>query len=231
MKSKRIVIIFLALSCAACSTIQRAEERREYNLRGQRIPAGTAEAEFFNVLVKGNLKKQDLTFTYYPEDDAVCLEYRHNLMISYYQFWSRSNRTAFVKALEQYKLDYADRNLKTKNKMQSKRQYKTEEAFMVWETSRYSTFCFGWPRLELGYQFMNNSPYFSITQRETDNEEPVTKPDNTTSENVVIYFTRAQADEVAAIFDQTYLESLKPLPPPVRPSDSIIDESYVEGDF
>ena len=231
MKSKHFLFIFLALSFAACSSFERAEKPIEINLRGLKIPAGTADAEFYNLIAKGNLKKQDITFTYYPEDDALCLEYRHNLTISYYQFWNRSSRIAFINSLEKYKYDYLQRDLTAKKKKQTKRQYATEPSFLAWETSRYSMFGYGWSNYEIGYQFMNNAPYFTITQREAQNEEPVTKSDNYQSETVVLYFTRAQAEDVAAIFNQSYLASLQPPARPVRTPEETASDPYEEGNF
>ena len=218
MKFKHILPVLLALFCIGCKTIQLGEERIEINLRGHRIPAGSVEANFFNPVARDNLSRGDIRVLYYPEDDVVCLAYRHNF-VSYYQFWDRANRSAFISSLEQYKIDYEARNLTTRRKMRTKRQYATErDTFLAWETTIISTFGFGWTNLEIGYQFVRNSPFFSVTQQESVNEEPETRADNYTTETVVFYFTRAQADSVAAIFDREFLVELEQTGTPARQS-------------
>lgn len=226
----KAVLVALVLLLSACSSVQRVKERFTVDLRAARVPAGMTEAEFDAPFSKAGLTKGDIEAVYFPADDAVCLKFRHNFT-THYLFWNRMNRMAFTAALRAYKTEYEQRSLAGSN-LRNKRKYGTERAYLIWETSQYSVQGIGHPNVELGYQFKKDSPYFSITLRETPNEDDVSKGITPQSSNMVVYFIREQADAIAALFDQAYLDSLRPAqllsPPPVETD---FDSPYTEGEF
>ena len=201
-----IAVTTLALLCiSACSSMQPARERIQVNVRGPRIIAGSAEAQVDPFLSVG-LQLQPITVIYFPDDDVICLQFRTS-GTTYFQFWSERNRTAFLEALARYHEDFEQRNLTSGR--QNKRIYGTVRGFVSWETHQFSPNSFSHPVIELGYYFKNNHPYFALTQREAPNESETTKRGQPRSVNQVLYFTRGQADDIAAIFSPDYLQQLR----------------------
>jgi hypothetical protein len=202
----KLTVIIAAFAFCSCLTIQPPVERFVVNLASPQLNAGSAEAEFEQFISFGKLKKSDIAVYYYPADDALCLQYKVDF-ITYNQFWSKSGREVFLNALEQYKEDYEQRNL-IKSAQKTKRIYGSALGFLAWKTTRFSVQATGNPKIELGYYFKNNAPYFAITQREASYEDNFSRDNNKTSPNIVIYFTRSQAENLAALFDQEYLQEL-----------------------
>jgi len=64
--------------------------------------------------------------------------------------------------------------------------------------------------VELGYFFKEGAPYYAVTQKLTTYVDPISSEDNMNSQEITMYFTRAQAQELVALFDQEYLFSLIP---------------------
>jgi hypothetical protein len=202
----KLTVIAAALVFCSCSSIQQPVERFSVNLASPQFSAGSAEAQFEQLISFGKLKKSDIAVYYYPADDALCLQYKVDF-VTYNQFWSKSGREVFLNALEQYKEDYEQRNL-VKSNQKTKRIYGTVLGFLAWKTTRFSVQAKGNPKVELGYYFKNKAPYFAITQREASYEDNFSRDNNKTSPNIVIYFTRNQAENLAALFDQEYLRRL-----------------------
>ena len=224
-----LVLVFIA----ACASFKPAQDLIQVDLKGQCLPAGTVDGEFDNIFNKTGLSKKDIAVSYYPQDDVACLQFRYEFT-TYYQFWGKSHRTAFITALEKYKTDYAQRDLTEKN-TKSKRRYGTERMYVIWESSQFSQQGFSYPNVELGYRFVKGSPYFSVTMQDELNENPLTKEMMPSSSNTILYFTRAQAENLAASFNQEYLRSLRPVEKRTGSSEGEIDNSYTdaytEGNF
>ena len=100
---KSLIILIITLTFCACGTIGRTEkEVFIVNLNSPQISMGVIDIQFDKTFPLPGMRKISVTMNYFPAEDAVCLQYRADLM-TYYQFWSRSGRAAFVKALEDYK--------------------------------------------------------------------------------------------------------------------------------
>jgi len=194
------------LCFASCSSLHLAKEPIKVDNLASRIEAGTADAQFDRFLVSG-LARHDLNTFYYPQDDIVCIEYRIRLT-NYSLFWDEENRRVFTEALNRYKEDYSLRNL-GKNYLRTKRQYGTVNGLIMWNTVQRSAQGISYPDLEFGYYFKNKMPYFAITQREAANVSEVNEQDKIP--NTVIYFTRAQAEALAGIFEPGHLRGLRRL--------------------
>jgi len=214
---KNYLSFILILSCftllAGCGSLSRQREKFVVSLNSPQIPIGEIEAQFNAFLSFGSLKKDNLKTIYFPKEDAVCLQYRREF-ITYHQFWSYSGRQTLITALEQYNNDYTERNLNTQNR-KTLRNYGAVEGYLYWQQFSFTVLAKANVNIDIGYQFKDNAPYFSVNQREAEFKEDTSSRDNNrTSSAVTLYFTRAQAAELAALFDQSFLQSLITAPIP-----------------
>jgi hypothetical protein len=199
-----LAVIFLLLSSCASRAPRVPDITVDRDSRN--FTAGAAEVQLNTGLSLGGLRKFDVDVSYYPYDDLVCLEYRVDF-VKHYLFMDRDGREAFVTALENYKYDYELRNL-TDKRSKAKQAYGTARSLLIWEAFKYSGEGRSNPVLKLGYYFVRASPYFAITMPEAPNVSKITGDKTLNSAMQVFYFTRAQADMLAALFDQDYLRGL-----------------------
>lgn len=221
---KKIYLLFaLILSCfvfiSACVTTE-TKEKFTVDLRSPQIPIGDIEAQFNTFMSFGGLKKHLVTLIYFPREDAVCLQYRREFT-TYHQFWSKSGRQAFIDALVNYNTSYNERTLVPQNR-RTIRNFGSVESYLYWQMYKFTVQAKSNVKLELGYQFKDNSPYFSIYQREAEFKEEMTRDLNRNSPAITLYFTRAQAAELAEKFDTAYLRELT--------SGDIKDSELPDGD-
>ena len=216
--------LFLILSCfvflCACGTLSQPREKFTVSLKSPQVPIGEAELQFDRFMTFGRLKKESVEVIYFPREDAVCLKYRRE-MTTYHQFWSYSGRQTFITALERYNRDYNERNLITKNR-KTIREYGVVEGYLIWQMFSFTVQAQGNMNVQMGYQFRDDAPYFSVNQREAEYKEEMSRDNNRTSTAVTMYFTRAQAAELAALFDQSYLRTL------ALPSNTVSDNMTEE---
>jgi hypothetical protein len=189
---------------SSCSSIPVREKQFKVDLTAPRVPAGTAEAQFDRFI--SGLVKNTVTVEYIPSEDIVCLQYRKDY-VSYYLFWNKANRDAFVRALDNYKKDFEQKNF-GKSSAKTKRQYGRVNGFLVWQTFRFSTIASGNPDIEFGYFFKDKRPYFTVTQRSVQFTEQSAENDRESPE-IMMYFTRAQADILVGLFNQDFLINLQ----------------------
>jgi hypothetical protein len=229
---KIISILLLVLSLNSCAFLKKqvelAGQKKQpftVDIRSPQVPAGQIEAQFNRAFPSPGIIKRNVTVTYFPYEDAVCLRFRSNT-INYNQFWHRPARVAFSAALKKYNDDFSSQNLRNRNK-KTKNQYGTvEDCYLVWQMFVYSRRASGNMEMEFGYYFREDSPFFAVTQMPAFFESPtLEKDDNEYSPEIPIFFTRAQADELAALFDQSFLESLAP---EIRPA---VQESGTDVEF
>ena len=168
----------------------------------------------------GRLKKESVEVLYFPREDAVCLKYRRE-MTTYYQFWSYAGRQTFITALEKYNRDYNERSLITKNR-KTIRSYGVVEGYLYWQMFSFTVQAQGNMNVQLGYQFRDDAPYFSVNQREAEYKEEMSRDNNRTSAAVTMYFTRAQAAELAALFEQSFLQTV------AIPSGAAVNKELIE---
>jgi hypothetical protein len=171
------------------------------------LPAGTVEAEF-DRLFSSRLDKQEMDVVFYPRYDEVALNFRYQLT-SYRQFWSREGRELFIKALESYKADYAARNLDRKFS-KTRRTYGTFRGKLEWTYTKLSNLNVSYPTIELGYSFQGErgreSPFFTVSQGSAEEASASQSDENRLgSVPIYLYFTREQAEALAALFAQDAL--------------------------
>jgi len=205
---KFITILLISLALGACATGNRTEkEVFTVSLRSPQITMSEIEVQMNKTFPLPGIRKVKVTIKYFPREDAVCLQYRVDMM-TYYQFWSRNGRTAFIKALEEYKEDYAARNLDRRGGIRARRKYGTVDGFLIWQMSSFTTQSNSSVNMEIGYSFKDNSPYFTVNQGEGEFLEPLSTRDIRKTQEMPMYLTRAQADELVIFFDQQYLQGL-----------------------
>jgi hypothetical protein len=168
------------------------------------VSAGTIKAEF-DRMFSSRLNTVDVEVIFYPRENAAALEFRYELT-RYRQFWDEQARGQFIEALGRYKEDYEARNLLTKYS-KSRAIYGRVKGRAEWETFKFTATHRSSPIIELGYRFRGELPFFAILQRSA-KEESGPSGDNFESRQINTYFTRAQAEKLAAIFDQSYLMGL-----------------------
>ncbi|GHV65533.1 hypothetical protein AGMMS49587_19910 [Spirochaetia bacterium] len=190
------------------------------------VSIGSAAMQF-NKFFSSGIEKKDVETYFDPHTDMVYLQFRYQTVV-YRQFWDKSNRLQFITALEKYKKDYEAKKLNLKGS-RAIRAYGILKGLTVW--GQFSSNIFmnaaSRPRLELGYQFKQNSPYFTVHQLAADNIYNASD-EGKSSIAITTYFTRAQADELAKLFDQQYLLSFsgpKSAPADTAPAQ---DEGYTE---
>jgi hypothetical protein len=218
MKNKIIPLLLLVLILGGCSSLRRQveiarqrEPKFKVDLKTPKVPVGTVEAQLEGVFV--GLKKVNINVTYSPVEDAVCLEFKRNT-ITNYQFFSRENRTVFLKALENYTEDFDGRNLVSNKK--TKNQYGNTEGYLIWKATKISEQNHDSVDFSFGYLFKERSPFFTITQGEVIFENIFAKTSiekYSTNGEFQLFFTRVQSTELAAYFDQKFLSGLTTIRP------------------
>jgi hypothetical protein len=204
---KQIVIIFLTLMLSVCSTKPASKVEFTIDPLSPRIPIGEIELQFDNTFPMRGLRKVSVPILYFPIEDAVGIRYRHEF-ITYYQCWDESGRETFIKALDNYYIDYGARNL-GRNTRGRKYQYGIAYGFLMWQTHEFSERPAANMEILLGYYFRDNAPYFCITQKETAHISSADSNNITRTKDVPMYFTRAQALELAKLFDPQFINNIK----------------------
>ncbi|MDR2730145.1 MAG: hypothetical protein LBB81_04525 [Treponema sp.] len=203
---KYIYVLLIALVLSSCGSVStKFKSEFPIDSHSRQIEIGSMEAQFDQALPFTKLQKDDVKVSYYPDEDLVCLQFRREF-ITYYQYWYRTGRQTFLNSLERYKTDYESRRLPKKNKSAS--EYGKVECFLVWETLNISSKGRSFPKVDIGYLLKDNSPYFTLSQMDAENVDISTQRDKEKNNRQILHFTRAQADDLALIFNQDNLNSL-----------------------
>ena len=195
-------------------------------MNSRNIPIGKAEIQVNKFLSIGALKKLNADILYYPLDNAVCIRYRHQLN-TYHLFLSQFGRQSFIDGLNNYKESYEARELDTQNR-KTIRSFGVVQGYLYWQMSNFTVQSKSSVNVSIGYQFKDNSPFFTIRQERAEDKSNVTDEENRISTVVTMFFTRAQAAELAVLLEQDFLNSIamppsaakkeqQPPPPPVDP--------------
>jgi hypothetical protein len=209
MKKAAIVLIIVLFVCSCSSTPK--EQPFTVDLKYPRYGAGSIEAYLDKVFL-GGISKNEIEVYYYPHDDAVCLNFKVLRFINSSQFWDRDGREAFISALERYKAAYEQRELVVNKNKQTREAYGTVTGYFVWKKTPVAVQAHGSPKVRLGYQFKEKSAFFTTTQMESDYRDPLSRTRNQTSPVTTMYFTRLQAEALAALFSREFLQTLGPSP-------------------
>jgi len=200
---KIFYILLIALLLGACVSTKPKVEEFTVDFNSPRIAVGEANIQVDRFLSIGSLRKIKAAVSYVPREDAVCLQYKTELT-TYYQYWSREGREAFINALLKYNEDYLERRLVRKNR-QTRAAYGFVKGYLIWQFQKFSIRAKATTDIELGYAFKDKFPYFIVFQDEAEYIDPVGRDNNRTTPIFTMFFTRAQAEELAGFFDQTFL--------------------------
>ncbi|MDR0319933.1 MAG: hypothetical protein LBI28_00380 [Treponema sp.] len=176
-------------------------------MNSRQIEIGEIEAQFNPPLSLGTLKKENVKVLYFPQEDAVCLQYKHEF-VTYHQFWSAHGRRTFAAALAKYNEDYDARNLNAKGGRRTRSTYGSVKGYLIWQMFSFTVQARANMNLGMGYEFKERSPYFTINQGVAEYREEISRDNNKNSPIIALYFTRAQAAELAALFDPAFLREL-----------------------
>jgi len=185
------------------------------------LPVGDVETQIRRTFPLSGIRKINVNVTYFPFEDAVCLRYRSDYFL-YQQFWSANGREVFLRALEKYAADYEARDLDMNNK-KSKSVYGSTVGYLIWQTASFTSQARANMDVEHGYGFNDKSPYFAVTQKLTTYEDRIDIEKNRNSQEITMFFTRAQAQELAALFDQAFLKALIPTDMKIMPVNPVVD--------
>ena len=209
---KYTAILALVLSLSAC-TIKRAAYKEPFivDLNSPKVQLGTFEAQFDKPLAAMGLRQVVVTVSYFPDEDAVCLQYRVNLM-TYYLFWNREGRETYLSGITQYKDDFLQKKLKSKGDRNTRRKYGKADCYLIWQAGAFMTRATASNVTEIGYDIKiidnNKASFFVLYQRESLYINEMANKERVNTPNILIYLTRAKADELAEFFNQDLLDSL-----------------------
>ena len=166
------------------------------------VSAGAVDVSYDRMF---SLKPGQLTaeVMFYPRLNAASLEFKYE-SVTYRQFWDENGRQQFAAALERYKADYEARNLIDRPK-RTRAVYGKFKGRVEWETFKLTRTRIASPTFEIGYRFKDGSPYFATLMRSAKEENAMGGDNPTESQQISLYFTRAQADDLARLFNQSYL--------------------------
>jgi len=203
---KYFLFVITALVVFSCSSAP-PPKTFSVDLNSRSYEAGEIEAYLDRYLAIGSLKKTPFNVSYYPDEDAVCLQFKVRYLIYCHQFWDRKGRDAFVAAFRRYQEDFEQKKL-VKGNRKTRDVYGTVLGFFAWKKTLVSAQAKGSPKVSFGYQFKDKSVFFTTTQGEARYEDPITMDRSQTSPVLLMYFTRAQAESLAELFSQEFLQGL-----------------------
>lgn len=225
MKSIYLSIIILVLCVIGCATGGSQQVQGEdftVTLDSPYVTIGEFNAQFIRGGSLNALAASRVTVLYFPLEDAVCLQFNPQGM-TYYQFWSRTGRQLFLDALASYNEDFETRNLP--NSRNTRRNYGITRGYLVWQQYDFSVQASGNMDVQLGYTFNNRLPYFTINQMEAQFIHRNIEGYNRDSQIITMFFTRAQAAEMAELIQPQVLREAAAYLYAPR---SVVDVSYDE---
>jgi hypothetical protein len=198
-----IAVILLVLSCGSVD-LSKKYPNMVANIDPFSI--GTAEVQF-DRFFSSKVKKVEIEAVFHPRLNAVSLEFRYEIY-KFRQFWDESARKQFAASLELYKKDFDEKKLIDKHR-RTKAVYGNVKGRLEWEIFQYTKTRVSKPSIELGYRFKEKTPFYSTLMRAArEIQEEGDTSSILDSQPVYMYFTRAQADQLVMLFDQTYLIGL-----------------------
>jgi hypothetical protein len=196
-------VLTLAASCAGTPV------RNDYMIADiDPIEVGTVVAGAPGMF-SSRIKQLEILLIYYPRTDTVVFQFPYQT-VTYRQHWNTLNRETLLAAISRYQEDFAARKLPVTSRSKMRRAYGVMDSVTEWGALKVMINSRGRPKVELGYAFEKNSPYFVITQREAKNEMAAGDNNHITSLRLDLYFTRAMAEDLAAALDRGRLLSVLP---------------------
>ena len=191
--------------CFACKSTDPALKYPNMVENIDPFSLGTIEV-FFDQIFSSPVKAGKVEVIFHPRENTVSLEFKYDLT-RFRQFWDHSARQIFIEALKQYNDDFTDKKLVAKyNK--SRAIYGKVKSQIEWETAKFTTTYRAAPLLELGYRFKGENPYFTVRQRSGRDKTMLSNEKNMESLPISLYYTRAQGEKLAHLFNQDFLREM-----------------------
>jgi len=204
---KYLTLLVTALFVCSCLSAPPPQKSFSVNLKSPRNKTGETEGYLSGISSFGTMKKIPINVFYYPDDDAVCLQFKYEFT-DCNQFWDRAGREAFVGALQTYEVEFEQRKLANSNR-KNRNAYGTVPGFFAWKRTIVSQQLSATTDIGLGYQFRKKSVFFSTTQSEAVFQDPMASRTVETQREMIMYFTREQARALAVLFNQELLLGLE----------------------
>jgi len=201
-----ILVIAVILPVLSCQSVDLSKKYPNMVADIDPFSVGTFDAQFERFF-SSRVRKTEIEAIFHPRHNYVSLEFKHEL-VTYRQFWDEPARKQFAVALDLYKKDFENRKL-TNNNKKTKSVYGKVKGHVEWLLSKLTKTRVSYPIIEIGYQYKENTPFFAVLMRSA--KEVVAEEDDSNaiySQPVNMFFTRAQADVLAGIFDQAHLIKL-----------------------
>lgn len=198
--SMKHIFVFLGIAVlvSACTSTKPANP--DMVADADPISIGTVSIGF-EKFFSSAIGPKDVSVVFDPRTDTVYLQFTYETL-TIRQFWDNNSRRKFTAALEQYAKDFDGRKLTAKN-AKTRTVYGSITGKTEWGQFKFTINSRSFPKMELGYQFKGDNPYFTVVQREA--PDTVSGFEDRNSLRITTYFTKAQAAELAGFFDQAFL--------------------------
>ena len=213
----KILALTAAILYISCGTVDLAKKYPNMVADIDPYQIGSVSASFDRFMFP-HIRENNIDVFFYPRENMVVLDFRYELL-HYRQFWDEPGRQRFTEALSRYKEDLANQNMLTRYN-RTRDIYGRFKGRTEWEFFKYTATYFSLPVMELGYRFREDVPYFAILQNSARDESGINNKSRQESVEISIYFSGAQAEALASLFDREFL--LKSL---MEPSDELGIES------
>jgi hypothetical protein len=204
------LFVILVIGCVSCasnktSSFEGSDDFMTDDSGGASVPLGNIDVGLTGAFSSA-VTRQSAAAVYDGANNVVTLEFL-SAAVHNRQYWTAGARETFIKALAQYEVDYEARNLPTGFLGSGKHNvYGKAEITIHWWSMSFSKHSRGVSRLDFGYRFKSRNPYFTVTQSGA-KDTYVNLESN--SAQVTMYFTRAMAQELAALFDEENLYAVQ----------------------
>jgi hypothetical protein len=184
---------------------------------GDPVELGRSSVFEYNLL-NTDVEQKDVTYFYYPDSSEIALRLDSETLHCYYLF-NEFSRAACRRAIEQYQRDFSAHLLNRKSG-KSYMSYGDSLGHFKWGLigSGNETL----PKLSLGYKFVKNSPYFTLTFWPAQGVCQVEAQRDTIadSDKMTILMTKKQALDFAGYMDEQKISDLRnSLSSPVQEGD------------
>lgn len=163
------------------------------------------DSSTFYKTLTGSLKQTVTTATINPNNgeagfSAKCLSTYNIIMMD------EKSRANLTKAVNQYFKDFEEKKLNRKS-VKTLRAYGKTKITLRWGTMKTSTPNNGVGDILLGYTFVNNSPYFTISIPPFQNKYYENKPIVSESAPINYYFTKAQISSLLKMISEDSIKN------------------------
>lgn len=188
------------VSLASCATTKKPAYTVAVVANIDPFPVGKAPVGI-NQFLASDIAVKEVSVVYDPRQDFVTLEFSHQAVKHSWRL-TKANRAALVGDIQRYKADFEAKALA---KQVDHEAYGLEPIFVKWGVMRFNAQATA--KIEVGYKFIDNAPYFTMILPVTENElyQKVGGTVPRSSSYVAFHFTRAQATEFSTLISEEYL--------------------------